>query len=158
MVGMMGWRALPASFQGGYWAYAGRLLFTGTLTCRRKGLAGTSWSFNKGAWGVLHLWWSNLIQHWRLGTEWMESSFAEKDLGILGDKLNIGQQCDLVVEKATPYWAVLTDYSQQPKRRDYCLPFSIFETASETLGLICSPVKWKHWHTRPRPEEGCQNN
>lgn len=67
----------------------------------------------------------------------MESSFAEKDLGILADKLNMGKQCDLVVEKATPYWAVLKDYSQQPKRNDYSLPFSIFETASETLGPIC---------------------
>lgn len=62
-VWMMGWGALSARFQGGNWAYAGRLLFTETLTCGRKGLAGTSWSFNKGTWGVLHLWWSNPIQH-----------------------------------------------------------------------------------------------
>lgn len=48
---------------GGTWAYARRLLFTGTLTGWRNRLAGTSWSFSKGACEALHLVWSNPIQH-----------------------------------------------------------------------------------------------
>lgn len=88
-------------------AYAGRLLFTGTLTGWRNELAGTSWSFNKGTCEVLHLGWNNPMQQERLGTEWIESSFEAKDLEILADKLNMGQQCDPVVKKATTHWAVL---------------------------------------------------
>jgi len=39
-------------------------------------------------------------QYW-LQANWLESSFAEKDLGILVNKLNSSQQCALAARKAS---------------------------------------------------------
>ncbi|KAF4803906.1 hypothetical protein TURU_012299 [Turdus rufiventris] len=39
--------------------------------------------------------------HYRLGTEWLDSAQAEKDLGVLvHSQLNMSQPCALVAEKA----------------------------------------------------------
>lgn len=47
-------------------------------------------------WDVINLWIKN-----KLGTDWVESSFAEKDLGaVLDDKLKISQQFALGAKKA----------------------------------------------------------
>lgn len=56
--------------------------------------------FNKGKYRVLHLRRSNPIQY-MLGTDWLESSLAEKGLGDLRDtKLNMSHQCALAAKKA----------------------------------------------------------
>lgn len=48
---------------------------------------------------VLHLQQENSLQLYRLGTIWLESSFAEQDLEVLADsKLNISQQCALAAK------------------------------------------------------------
>ncbi|GAB0209913.1 mitochondrial enolase superfamily member 1 [Grus japonensis] len=57
--------------------------------------------FSKDEYQVLHLGWNNPMYQCRLEVHWIKRSLAEKDLRVLvGNKLNVNQQCDLAAKEA----------------------------------------------------------
>jgi len=90
--------------------------------------------FNKGKCRVLHLGRNNPMHQHRLGSDLLESSSAERNLGVLvDDRLTMSQQCALAAKKANEILESIKK-SMASRSREVLLPLSPSEAPS---GVLC---------------------
>jgi len=78
-----------------------RVIIQNDLDKLEKWFEGNRMKFNKDKCKVLHLGLNNQFHTYRMGSNCLERSMAERDLGVIVDhKLNMSQKCDAVAKKA----------------------------------------------------------
>ena len=91
-----------------------RVAIQRSLNRLEKLTSGNLQKFSKCKCQVQHSKQNNFLQQCRLGASWLESSFAEKYLRVLVDKLNISQLYALVAKaNGIASWAALGGLYQQ---------------------------------------------
>ncbi|GAB0177004.1 cAMP-dependent protein kinase inhibitor alpha [Grus japonensis] len=115
--------------------------------------------FNKAKCKVLHLDQGNLWYQYGLGDEGIESSPAEKDLGVLVDEeLDMSRQRVLAAQKANHILGCIKR-SMARRSREVILPLCSGETPP---GVLCSALgpsaQERHGPVGAGPEEGHKND
>jgi len=111
--------------------------------------------FNQAKCKALHMGWGNPKHKHRLGEEWIESSPAEKDLGVLADEeLSMTRQCVLAAQQASHALGCIPSSVGTGRGRGFC-PSA--ETPRESCVQLWSPQHrtelelWEQGQRRPQP-------
>lgn len=87
---------------------------------------GNGMKINKGKCWVLHLGQSNVGHRYRLEEEWLESSSAERDLGVLVDsRLNVRHHCTLAAKRTNCILGCLNHSIARQSKEMILMLFSI---------------------------------
>jgi len=108
--------------------------------------------FNKGKCRVLHLGRNNPMHQYRLGTDLMQSSSAERDLGVLVDeKLTMSQQCALAAKKAN---GILRCIKKTVANRSSEVLLRLSAPSGVLSPVLGSPLQERRGTTGESPAEG----